>query len=98
MRRQGGGHRVFWAGLSLALCLRGVAVGRAQEIQLGTEVPGGSAARRQHVELETQTAQVKAGKPDWVELRFRIDTGLHINSHTPHDELLVATTLEPAAT
>ncbi|HLI77632.1 MAG TPA: hypothetical protein VKV02_11845, partial [Acidobacteriaceae bacterium] len=50
------------------------------------------------MELETQTAQVKAGKPDWVELRFRIDTGLHINSHTPHDELLVATTLEPAAT
>lgn len=66
----------------------------AQEIQLGDAGIAAAPARRQHVELETDAVQVKAGKPDWVELRFRVQPGMHVNSHTPHDELLVPTQLE----
>lgn len=71
-------------------------VGWAQEIRLGDGVSE-NGARRQHVELVTDTVLVKAGVPDWVELRFRVDPGMHINSHTPHDELLVPTGLELGA-
>ena len=69
---------------------------KAQEIRLG-DTAGAAAARRQRVELHTDSVAVKAGKPDWIELRFQVDPGMHINSHTPHDELLVATALEAGA-
>jgi hypothetical protein len=36
---------------------------------------------------------VGAGKPQVVELRFHVDPGFHINSHTPKDELLIPTVL-----
>jgi hypothetical protein len=32
-----------------------------------------------------------------VELRFRVQDGFHINSHTPKDELLIATALQISA-
>jgi hypothetical protein len=51
------------------------------------------------VELLTDSVQVAAGKPQQVELQFRVLPGFHINSHAPKDELLLATTLsfEPGA-
>ncbi len=67
---------------------------RGQEIHLGDDVPGASALRRGHVELLSDALQLKAERPAWVELRFRVDPGFHINSHTPHDELLVPTVLD----
>ncbi len=49
----------------------------------------------------TAPAQVTLahGKPQMVDLHFRIRDGLHINSHTPHDKDLIRTELivaEPA--
>lgn len=81
------------AGAPFVIALGLVAGLQAQEIRLD---PGqlGTAARRQHIELETQTVLVKANRPDWVELRFRVDPGFHVNSHTPHDELLLPTVLD----
>lgn len=38
-------------------------------------------------------ASSPASAPKDVELRFAIQTGLHINSHTPHSEFLIPTTL-----
>ncbi len=70
------------------------ASGHAQTIQLGDTRPADSAARRQSVELQTATATVKAGQPDWVEVRFQVHPGMHLNSHTPHDELLIPTSFE----
>ena len=61
----------------------------AQSIQLG----GVPAAHRGHVELVSDAVQVLAGEPQVVELRFRVDDGFHINSHTPNDELLIPTEL-----
>lgn len=68
-----------------------------QEIQLREGDGAQLQARRQHVEPLTASLQVKAGRPAWVELRFRVQPGFHINSHTPHDELLVPTTLDLTA-
>ncbi len=63
----------------------------AQEIQmnLGPAVP----ATKVHVQLLTNAAEVKAGEPQTLVLRFRVDDGFHINSHTPKDELLIPTAI-----
>lgn len=75
------------------VCWLGCFAMQAQQIQLGDAAPV-SGVRRQHVELETPAATVKAGAAEWVELRFQVEPGMHINSHTPKDELLVPTALE----
>jgi hypothetical protein len=49
------------------------------------------AAKKQHVSLVSDAVQVEAGKPQVVELLFRVEPGFHINSHTPKDELLIPT-------
>ena len=65
----------------------------AQQIRLDDATP---AAPRQpeHVSFDPEPLTVHAAKPDWVEVRFHIAPGFHINSHTPHDELLIPTTLQ----
>jgi DsbC/DsbD-like thiol-disulfide interchange protein len=62
----------------------------AQEIQLGPA----AAPHKAHVELLSDAVEVKAGEPQVVELRFRVQDGFHINSHTPKDELLIPTALQ----
>ena len=62
----------------------------AQEIRLG-DAP---VAHKGHVELLSDAVEVKAGEPQVVELRFRVQDGFHINSHTPKDELLIPTVLQ----
>lgn len=89
--RDGWGRRLGVAALSLAC---GVLPAAAQTIQLGDLGSGQPASRRQHVELETHVIHVPANRPEWVEVRFRIDPGIHINSHQPKDELLLPTTLD----
>jgi hypothetical protein len=41
--------------------------------------------------LYPEQVTVAAGKPTKVLLHFRVAPGLHINSHTPHDEFLIPT-------
>ena len=79
---------------ALAFAGAGCRPDTAQEIQLGDLRPADNAANRQRVEMLTDAVQVEPGKPEWVELRFRVLPGLHINSHTPKDELLVPTALD----
>jgi len=52
-----------------------------------------SAAHKGHVVLLTESLSVDAGKPQVVELAFRVDQGFHVNSHAPKDELLIPTVL-----
>jgi hypothetical protein len=78
----------FVATSFLALALCGAA---AQELHLDT---GSRHAARQHVELLDEGFVVEAGKPQEIELRFRVAPNLHINSHMPKDELLLPTTLK----
>jgi Thiol:disulfide interchange protein DsbD, N-terminal len=42
--------------------------------------------------LYPQQVHVAAGKPVAVALHFRVVDGMHINSHTPHDDFLIPTT------
>lgn len=60
----------------------------------------GQTAQNQQVRMTSPEAiQIAAGRADTVELQFAIDSGLHINSHTPRSTYLIPTalTLEPAA-
>ena len=74
--------------LILAMLLSGVAF--AQDIQMGARRPVG----KEHVALLSDTVDVTPGKEQLVELRFRVNPGFHINSHTPKDELLIPTVLK----
>lgn len=75
--------------LCIALALPVVAVA---QIQLGS-LDRPTEAKKQHVELLTDSLQLTANKPQDVELRFRVEPGFHINSHKPKDELLIPTEL-----
>ncbi len=66
---------------------------QAQRISL-PDSPSASPARPQRVSLESDSFYLVAGERTWIELRFHVAPGMHINSHTPHDELLIATTLK----
>jgi hypothetical protein len=63
------------------------------QIQL-SELDRATSAKKQHVELLTDSLQLAANKPQDIELRFRVEPGFHINSHTPKDELLIPTELK----
>src|ERR1700742_4023925 len=58
--------------------------------------PGGS---QQVKFLYPEQVTIPAGKPSVVELHFRVNDGLHINSHTPREKSFIPTQLlvgEPA--
>jgi thiol:disulfide interchange protein len=46
--------------------------------------------------LYPEQVTVAAGKPSVVELHFKVNDGLHINSHTPHEKSLIPTQLKVA--
>jgi hypothetical protein len=72
-------------------CLAALAAsGVAQK--LPWEGPGGSAQQLVHF-LYPQQVTLAAGKPGTVDLHFRINEGLHINSHTPRQKSLIKTEL-----
>jgi hypothetical protein len=75
----------------MLVALVGCCVARAQEVRLGD---GRVAAAKGHVVLLSDAVEVEAGKASVVELRFRVEPGFHINSHTPKDELLIPTVLK----
>ncbi len=54
---------------------------------------------KQYVVYASEQQMVKAGKKSFVELRFSVMDGYHVNSHTPKSELLIPTNLalKPAA-
>jgi DsbC/DsbD-like thiol-disulfide interchange protein len=57
-----------------------------------------SAKPKGHVSYVAEPQNVAAGKAGVVELRFKVDDGFHVNSHTPKSELLIPTaiTMKPA--
>lgn len=65
----------------------------AAQIQLGG-IDRAVQAKKQHVELLTDSLQLTANKLQDLELRFRVEPGFHINSHQPKDELLIPTDLK----
>lgn len=87
------GARAYKAGVGVILCALTLPMVPAQEIHFDTGIaPNSSHAQR--VTLENDSFSVEAGKRSWIELRFHIAPGLHINSHNPKDETLVPTTFK----
>ena len=81
-------RRLRWVlGLAVVVC-----AARAQDISLGGD--RAAEARKGHVVLASDVLVIEAGKPQVVELRFRVDEGFHINSHVPADRLLIPTSLK----
>ncbi len=67
---------------------------------LGASVPAqqmggfGEAPRAKgHVSYAAEPQSVSAGRQGWLELRFQVDPGYHVNSHLPKSELLIPTEL-----
>ncbi len=71
----------------------------AQEIHFDTGTAQNN-SHAQRVSVDTDAFTVEAGKPNWIEVRFHIAPGLHINSHEPKDETLIPTNFlaDPAST
>ena len=62
--------------------------------QLIGKTPGRGLAKTPPVAyLYPEQVHLPAGKPAAVALHFRVVDGMHINSHTPHDDFLIPTTL-----
>jgi hypothetical protein len=78
--------------VAAALALVGIPLALAQGISFG-DAPSG-AAKKGHVVMLSDGVSVAAGKAEYVELRFRVDEGYHINSHTPKDPLLIPTAVK----
>ena len=80
------------SGAAVALAIISLLAARsiAQEIRLDDA----TAVKKQHLVLLTDGVDVKPGREQTVELRFRVDSGYHINSHKPMDDLLIPTTLK----
>lgn len=53
---------------------------------------------KQHVLFVAEPSTVAAGRRSTLELKFRVENGFHVNSHTPKSDLQIATvvTLNPA--
>lgn len=55
---------------------------------------GGAPTSKEWVQLESpQDLAITTAHPQTVTLTFRIQDGLHVNSHTPHSTYLIPTTL-----
>ena len=75
----------------LAVLLAGVCVGAGAQEITGLPAPPTS---KGHVSYTAEVVEVIAGKPAVVELKFRVDDGFHVNSHTPGSDLLIPTMLK----
>jgi DsbC/DsbD-like thiol-disulfide interchange protein len=85
-------RKIFLAGLAVA-----VSIASAQKFAWQS---GAQSKTPQQVQfLYPEHITVPAGKPSTIELHFRVNQGLHINSHTPREKSLIPTQLlveEPA--
>ncbi len=64
--------------------------------QLG-QLDAPAKASKQRVTYVAEAQTVAAGKRTVLELRFRVDDGFHVNSHTPKSDLQIPTALELGA-
>ena len=72
-----------------------VALGPLAALQIGSLDPA-PAKPRQYVVYAAEQQTVPAGKRAMLDLRFRVQDGFHVNSHTPKSELLIPTRVELA--
>ena len=80
--------------LAAAVLLTALPVARAQDGILQSE-----ARPKSYIAYAPETHTITAGKNAIIEVRFKVQDGFHVNSHTPRSEFLIPTMLklEPAA-
>ena len=84
------------------LALRAIAILGLSVVTLAAQAPfpglqsNPTRAKAAVAYLFPEQVTVTAGKPTAVDLHFRVADGLHVNSHTPHTEDLIPTTLKLA--
>jgi hypothetical protein len=86
--------------VTLAVCAivaAGVAAAQKLPWQTSAAAPGASSIQNSKAQavqyLFPEQVSVAAGKDAVVDLHFKVNTGMHINSHTPRDKYLIATQL-----
>ncbi len=67
--------------------------GIAQKLPWETQASGSGNPQQMVHFLYPQQVTVAAGKPATIEMHFRINEGLHINSHSPRQKSLIRTEL-----
>jgi DsbC/DsbD-like thiol-disulfide interchange protein len=79
--------------LTAALCASFVASLPAQ--QIGDFQPGSqlTSKAKSHISYAAEPQTLPAGRQGWIDLRFQVDPGYHVNSHTPKSDLLIPTEL-----
>lgn len=84
-------RRLLYVVLAGALCL---SLRCANSQKLAWQSDASKTDQHQLVKfLYPEQVSLTAGKPDIVELHFRVNDGLHINSHTPRAKSLIPTQL-----
>lgn len=84
-------RRLWDAALAVSLI---VAVGVASAQKLPWQTSSFDSKKPQAVQyLFPEQISVAAGKDSVVDLHFKVNVGMHINSHTPRDKSLIATRL-----
>ena len=91
-------RRLFFIVLASVLCA-GLQSGLSQKLPWQDDSQSKTGGRQFVQFLYPEQVTVTAGKPSVVELHFRVNDGLHINSHTPREKSFIPTQLlvgEPA--
>lgn len=89
--------RLLWC----ALLLGATSLAGAQKLPWQGRMVGASIETKapQHVQyLFPEQISVAAGKDAVIEMHFRVNPGMHINSHTPREKWLIATRLNVVET
>lgn len=80
--------------VTIAACVFGAVVVTPQKLPWQNSANAANSANQQLVHfLYPQQVTEPAGKPQTVELHFRVVSGLHVNSHTPRQKGLIPTNL-----
>lgn len=78
--------------IAVAAAMLGMCTAGALAQLISTGSPSRTSSRNDAVQyLFPEQVSVQAGKSSSVALHFRIEQGMHINSHTPSDEFLIPT-------
>lgn len=85
-------RRALWACATVVLLLGSMPAAHPQQLPWQVRTSPGDVNGPVVYEYPEQVELI-AGKPQMVELHFRIRQGLHINSHAPHDKSLIRTEL-----
>jgi hypothetical protein len=85
-------RRMMYAILASALCM-GLQCAVSQQLAWQSDAQAKTNEKQLVQFLYPEQVKLVAGKPTVVELHFRVNEGLHINSHTPREKSFIPTQL-----